>query len=139
MMSMVNKSSREVISEDVYSLVMYNHRGLPSTHVLPFSFPLLFYFVGFISCSATFFCDIVRLLGSSAPITFMSSSFFYSLYMAATSLSTLFLMPFLSLICVDVISTASLCMTCIKYFSSSQFYRIGCHIYSLQILYQGDQ
>ena len=64
---------------------------------------------------APLFCDIVRLSGFSAPITSMSYSCVYSLYMAASALYMCFLMPFLAVICVNVTYTASLCMSCIIY------------------------
>ena len=84
------------------------------TPSLLFSTPL--YFIYFMFPSSTFFCDIMRLLGFSSHITFMSPIFLYSLYMAATALSTWFLMPFLAIICVNVTSMASLCMSCIHVF-----------------------
>ena len=75
MMSMVNRASREMVGEYASYLVMQHLLVRPSTHILPFGFPLRFSFIRFIAHSAPFFCDIVRLLKSSAPITFIFSNF----------------------------------------------------------------
>ena len=85
-------------------------------HILPFRFPLHFSFIRFIASSDPFLCDIVRLSGYSAPITFMYSNYVYSLYMAATTLSPCFLISFLDSICENITSTAILWMSCIKHF-----------------------
>ena len=117
-MRLVNKDSREMVVEDASSLVMYHLWGCPSAHVFPFSFPLLFSFIRFIYRSYPFFCNFVRLSGSSAPITFMYSNFVYYLYMVGNTLSPWFLIPFLAVICMNVTSNDSLCMSCIKYIFS---------------------
>ena len=57
--------------------------------------------------------------------------------MDTTAISRWFLMPFLAIICVNVTSTTSLCMLCIIYFSSTQFWWwIGCHMFSLQTYFR---
>ena len=111
MMRLVNKASRKIVSEDTSYFVMWHLWGRLSAQFLLFSFPLRFSFIKCMALSDTFFCDIVRLSGFSAPITFMSYSFLYSLYMATTALSPCFLVPFLVVILVNVIPTASLCMS----------------------------
>ena len=82
----------------------------------PFYFPATFLFY-FIYCpSDPFLYDIVRMLGSNSLIILISHNFLYYLYMAATSLCPLFLIPLLAVICLNVTSTSILCMSCIKYF-----------------------
>ena len=115
-MSMVYRVSRETVGDDASSLVLYHLCGPLSLHVIPFVFPILFYFIRFIVRSYPFLYDLVCLLGSSSPITFMYSNFVYYLYMTDTSLSTCFILPFLAVICMNVTSTASLWMSCIKYY-----------------------
>ena len=106
-------------------------------HVLPFYFLLCFYFTRSIDLNATFLCNLVRLSGSSDPITLIYSSCVYYLYMDTTAISRWFLMPFLAIICVNVTSTTSLCMVCIIYFSSTQcWWWIGCHMFSLQTYFR---
>ena len=113
-MRLLNKYSREMLGDDAPSLAMDHLWVRPCAHVLPFSFTLHFSFIRFIVRSAPFFYDLVRLSGSSALITFMSSICVYSLYMATISIPPLFLISLLAIICVDVTPTASLCMLCIK-------------------------
>ena len=116
MMRLMNKYPKEKVGDDSSYLVMYHLWGLPSTHVLPFSFPLRFYFIKLMAISAPFFCDIVRLSGFSSPINFMYYSCVYYLYMSSTALFPCFLIPFLAVIWVNVTSTANFCMSRIKYF-----------------------
>ena len=60
--------------------------------------------------------------------------------MDTTAIYQLLLMPFLAVIYVNVTSTASLCMSCIKMFSYIQcWWSIGCHMFPLQTSYQGAQ
>ena len=86
-MSLVNRVSREMIGEDASSLIFYNLWVHPSAYALPFSFLICFSFVRFIPCSYPLFYDIMRLPGSSSPITFMYSDCVYYVYIVATSLS----------------------------------------------------
>ena len=79
-----------MVGKDASSLVMYHLWGRPSVHILPFSFPLHFSFIKFMAISDPFLCDILRLSGFIAPITFMSYSCVYSFYMATTALSACF-------------------------------------------------
>ena len=136
MMSLVNKASREIAGDDASSLVMQHLWGHPSAQIPPLNFPLRYSLFSYIpQCS--FLCDLVRLSWSSDPITFLSSSCLYLLYMVATALYPCFLIPFLYVIYVNVTSTASLCMSCIKYFSSYQCWLIGCHIFFFHASYLG--
>ena len=106
----------------------------------PFSFTLRFYFIKFTALSTPLFCDLVRLSGFGAPITLISSSCVYYLYMDVTYISPCFLMPYLAVIWANVTSTASLCMSYIKYFSFLQFWwQIECHMFSLQTSFRGSQ
>ena len=108
-------------------------------HVLPFNLPLRFYFIRFIALNAPFLCDILRLSGSSAPITLIYSSFVYYFYIYSTALSPCLLMPFLAVICVNVTSTASLCMSRIKKFFSPVLVVNWVSYVFLQTSYRGAQ
>ena len=83
MLRMVNRDCKDMVGEDASYLCMWHIFGLPSAHVLPFSFPNLFYFIRFIDCSDPLFCDFVILSESSDPINLMYYSCMYYLYMAA--------------------------------------------------------
>ena len=58
----------------------------------------------------------MNLLGTHALITFVYSYCDFSLHIVATGVSPCLLIPFLYVIFVNVISTDSLCMSCIHYF-----------------------
>ena len=77
MMRMSNKASREMVNEGSSSLVMQHLWVCPSVYVLSFNFMIRFSFISFICLNDTFFCDLLRLLGSSAPTTLMYSSCVY--------------------------------------------------------------
>ena len=115
-MRLVNRYSREMVSGDASSLVMKHLWGRSSAHVVPFILPPRFSFIRFMGRIAPFFYDLVMLSGSSALIACMYYNCVYSLYMASTALSPCFLIPFLGVICVNVIFVASLCMLCINSF-----------------------
>ena len=68
----MNSASMEMAGEDASYLVTYNLWVRPSAYVLPFSFPLRFYYIIFISRSSPFFCDVLMLLRSSTLINFLS-------------------------------------------------------------------
>ena len=94
----------------------------------------------FISLNAPLFCDLARMLGSIAPITFIYYSCVHYLYTYATALSPCLLMPFLAVICVNVTPTSSLCMSRINYFSFSQVLVANWVSYVfIQTLYRGAQ
>ena len=83
-MRLVNKASREMVGEDGSSSVMYYLCGNPYAHTLPFSFPLNFDFIRFIS----------RSLGTSWPCVYVFT--LLSLYIACFSFP--FILVFLCII-----------------------------------------
>ena len=81
-----------------------------------YNFPSFFSFIRFIALGDPLFCDFMVMSGSSDLVTFMSSSCFYSFYMDAVSLSMCLFIPFLADICVNIVSTAIVCKSCINTF-----------------------
>ena len=100
---------------------------MPSAHVLPISFPRLFYFIRFIARSDILLCGFVVLSGSRAPVTSMTSIYVYSMYMADIALLMCLFIPLLAVIFVNVVSTAILCISCMNYFLFIQCWWIGCN------------
>ena len=117
MIRLVNRAAKDMVREYTSSLCMYYLCGLTSAQFLPFNFPH-FSFISLLLTGLPFF-DFVVLWGSSAPIMFISYSSVYSLYMYIISLLTCLFIPFLAVICVNVVSTAIFCISWMNSFSFS--------------------